>query len=66
MPQQSEDVDILTLCRTAFDTDSQDNASSQAAIKAVANTLLLHEGSRLTFGESDYPQVVADRLRVSG
>ena len=64
MPQQTGNGDILILCEKAFDVDNRDDGSSQAAIKAVANTLLLQEGSRLTFGESVYPRKVADRLRV--
>ena len=57
--------DVLVLCRKAFDEVSDSTEASQAALKAVANTLLLHETTRQEFAKSTYPLKVADRLQVS-
>ena len=65
MGHPSDSQDILSLSRKAFDDISVSAEVSQAALKAVANTLLLHETTRQEFAKSQYPCKVADRLQVS-
>lgn len=58
-------ADIVQLCRISFDITSREDAEQQAALKQLANTLLLEEESRQFFADSGYAEKVADRLAVS-
>lgn len=54
---------IRKLCQEAFDSPSSPE-SSRAALKSIANTLLLHSRARQTFVDLGYAGRVADRLKV--
>ena len=57
-------TNIVALSEKAFDQNHANVEHHLAALKAVANTLLLQENARQTFADSGYAVKTADRLRV--
>ena len=50
MPSPAENADIVALAQKAFADPQQDQQAAQAAMKLVANTLLLQEKTRQMLG----------------
>lgn len=57
---------LATLCQRAFATNPRDAEAPKAALKSIANILLLHKEARQRFVETGFANAVADRLKVCG
>ena len=64
MSLAADNTDFLALAKKAFTDSQQDVQDTRAAMKSVANTLLLQEKTRQQFADAGYAAEVADRLHV--